>query len=100
MNCGCIKSLHIIERNWRVNKKSKQTCANKIPEAYRNKEIDWPLVCLYPLCRPAECQIMIGFKSHQNQRNYFKRTERGTKCQNSCRSACKIQMMESAYYST
>ena len=49
VNRGCIQSLHVVQCDWGIDKKSEYAGAEKIPEADRNKKVDWPFVCFNPL---------------------------------------------------
>src|SRR6185295_11915588 len=70
-----VETLHVIERDGRIDEKSEQAGADKIPECDRDKEIDWPAVIRKPGGCLGKADIFPGFKSDQDQRHHFERAE-------------------------
>jgi hypothetical protein len=89
-----IEALHIVEGNRRVDEETKQARPHQIPERYSHKKVDGPSVRRHPGARPAEGEIAIRFKAHQDQWHHFQGAEGRPQSQHSHRSAGKVEMVE------
>src|SRR5678816_2063738 len=96
----CIRDRHVIERNGRIDEKTKESRAHQIPECDGDKVIDWPLVGLDPRARPAEREVFIGFKSDENERDHFERAEGCAECEHGGGSAAEVEVMERSDHTT
>src|SRR5690242_9661775 len=97
MDGSQIQTLHIVERDWRIDEKAEQPGSHKIPECNRNKEIDWPLVGCDPdflLAGASQADVLPGFEADQHERHDFKCAEHRAKSQHYVWCSSKVKVME------
>ena len=97
MHGSQIQSLHVVERDWRIDEKAEEPRTNKIPECYGDEEVDGPFVIGDPrrfLGRTREAQVLPCFKADQRQRYYLKCTEYCAQCDDGWTGTGKVEMVE------
>src|SRR6185437_3653039 len=94
-----VQPLHVIQRNGRVDEEAEESCANKVPEGDRNKEVDWPFVGGDPdllLTGARQADVLPGFESDQHKWNNFECAEHGSQPKHDVWRSSEIKMMERA----
>src|SRR5690606_18255927 len=90
-----IKPLHVIQGYWRIDNKTKDTSAHKIPESYRNKTVNGPFIGLDPFGSPANGEVVISLEPYQHQWHHFQRAESSSQCEHCRGRTAEIQVVKS-----
>ena len=75
-----VQSLHVVERDRRIDHEAEQAGAHEVPERHGDEEVDRPLVGADPWIvgsAAREADILPGFEADQHERHDFEGAEHG-----------------------
>src|SRR5690606_38430914 len=80
-----IETLHVVERQRRVDEKTEQPGADQVPERDRREEQDRPTIALHPRRGLPELERLIRLKPDERERHDLERREARTQRDHGCR---------------
>lgn len=89
-----VESLHVIQRDRRVNQEPEQSRSNQIPETHSQEEIDGPFVFGRPRRHVTDAPVLPGLETHQHQRDDFQGAENRAQSEGDGRRAGEIEMVQ------
>ena len=91
-----VESLHVVERQRRIDEEAEQSRADHVPERDRGEEHDGPAITLHPRRCAAQLEGLIGLEADEGQRHHLERGEARPERDDRRRRSREVQVMQRA----
>ena len=93
---GCQQSLHVVEREWRIDEETQHASTYEIPKRNSQEELERHLVSFDPRCIPFGTPVVVSVKRDESQRYDLESGKDRTKGEHGLWSASEVQVMKRA----